>query len=135
MRRTWILITVCLAALTINLDTTIVNVALPELATSLDAGTRDLIIASLDDAGQADFAVRHIRGAIEQDPKLSGRLALWGRRLMGEALTQAQRVAAERDAPILCHGIDGVIPATDREGLAGVADLNAVLAQIDEALK
>jgi len=54
--------------------------------------------ASLDDAGQADFAVRHIRQAIVDDPRLGGRLALWGRRLMGEALTQAQRVAAERDA-------------------------------------
>ena len=69
-----------------------------EIAAYLDAGTRDLIIASLEDAGQADFAVRHIRQAIADDPKLSGRLALWGRRLMGEALTQAQRVAAERDA-------------------------------------
>jgi EmrB/QacA subfamily drug resistance transporter len=38
-----ILITVCLAALTINLDTTIVNVALPHLATSLHAGTSSLL--------------------------------------------------------------------------------------------
>jgi len=79
-----------------------------EIAAYLDADTRDLIIASLEDAGQADFAVRHIRAAIEQDPKLAGRLALWGRRLMGEALTQAQRVAAERDAlsSLLAGGID-----------------------------
>ena len=79
-----------------------------EIAAYLDAETRDLIIASLDDSGQADFAVRHIRQAIADDPKLSGRLALWGRRLMGEALTQAQRVAAERDAlsAFLAGGID-----------------------------
>ncbi len=79
-----------------------------EIAAYLDAGTRDLIIASLEDAGQADFAVRHIRQAIADDPRLSGRLALWGRRLMGEALTQAQRVAAERDAlsALLAGGID-----------------------------
>lgn len=79
-----------------------------EIAAYLDTGTRDLIIASLQDAGQADFAVRHIRQAIEADPKLSGRLALWGRRLMGEALTQAQRVAGERDAlsSLLAGGID-----------------------------
>ena len=49
-------------------------------------------------------------------------------------LARAQ-IAAERDDLIECHGIDGVIPAEDREGLAGVADLDAVLAQIDEALK
>ncbi len=79
-----------------------------EIAAYLDAETRDVIIASLEDTGQADFAVRHIRQAIDDDPKLAGRLALWGRRLMGEALTQAQRVAAERDAltALLAGGID-----------------------------
>ena len=79
-----------------------------EIAAYLDAATRDLIIASLEDSGQADFAVRRIRQAIVDDPKLGGRLALWARRLMGEALTQAQRVAAERDAltALLAGGID-----------------------------
>jgi hypothetical protein len=79
-----------------------------EIAAYLDADTRDLIVASLEDSGQAIFAVRHIRQAIVEDPKLAGRLALWGRRLMGEALTQAQRVAAERDAltALLAGGID-----------------------------
>ncbi|MBU1803279.1 MFS transporter [Nocardioides sp.] len=38
-----VLVTVCLAALTINLDTTIVNIALPSLARELDADTRDLL--------------------------------------------------------------------------------------------
>ena len=42
-RKPALLATVCLAALTINLDTTIVNVALPSLARELDAGTRDLL--------------------------------------------------------------------------------------------
>jgi tRNA-(MS[2]IO[6]A)-hydroxylase (MiaE)-like len=79
-----------------------------EIAAYLDTDTRDLIIASLEDTGQADFAVRHIRQSIEADPRLAGRLALWGRRLMGEALTQAQRVAAEREAlsGLLAGGID-----------------------------
>jgi hypothetical protein len=79
-----------------------------EIAAYLDSDTRDLIVASLEDSGQATFAVRHIRRAIDEDPKLAGRLALWGRRLMGEALTQAQRVAAERDAltALLAGGID-----------------------------
>jgi hypothetical protein len=79
-----------------------------EIAAYLDPETGDVIIASLEDTGQADFAVRHIRKAIDDDPKLAGRLALWGRRLMGEALTQAQRVAAERDAltALLAGGID-----------------------------
>lgn len=43
LRKPLILATVCLAALTINLDTTIVNVALPSLARELDADTRELL--------------------------------------------------------------------------------------------
>src|SRR6188508_3358076 len=38
----WILATVCAAVLAINLDTTIVNVALPSISGELDAGTRQL---------------------------------------------------------------------------------------------
>src|SRR6476659_3967743 len=79
-----------------------------EIATFLDAATRDLVIASLEDTGQADFVVERIRRAIADQPSIGGRLALWGRRLMGEALTQAQRVAAERDAlsSLLAGGVD-----------------------------
>jgi hypothetical protein len=69
-----------------------------EIAAYLDADTRDVIIAALEDAGHSAFVVDRVRAAIARDHRLGGRLALWGRRLMGEALTQAQRVAAERDA-------------------------------------
>ncbi len=41
-RRLLVLATVCLAVFAINLDTTIVNVALPDLGRQLDATTRDL---------------------------------------------------------------------------------------------
>jgi tRNA-(MS[2]IO[6]A)-hydroxylase MiaE-like protein len=79
-----------------------------EIAAYLDTGTRDLIVASLEDGGHAAFVVDRVRAAIAADPRLGGRLALWGRRLMGEALTQAQRVAADRDAltALLAGGID-----------------------------
>ena len=52
--------------------------------------------------------VERVRQTIAADPPLGGRLALWGRRLMGEALTQAQRVAAERDglSALLAGGVD-----------------------------
>ena len=79
-----------------------------EIAAFLDTETRDLVVASLDDEGHAAFVVGRVRAAIGADPRLAGRLALWGRRLMGEALTQAQRVAAERDAlsALLAGGVD-----------------------------
>jgi hypothetical protein len=79
-----------------------------EIAMFLDADTRTLIVESLADAGQSKFVVDRVRGAIAADPRVGGRLALWGRRLMGEALSQAQRVAAERDAlsALLAGGVD-----------------------------
>ncbi|MGH2578992.1 MAG: ferritin-like fold-containing protein [Actinomycetota bacterium] len=79
-----------------------------EIATFVDSDTRKLIIESLEDTGQAEFAVDRVRKAIEADHRVGGRLALWGRRLMGEALSQAQRVAAERDAlsALLSGGVD-----------------------------
>ncbi|WP_310962382.1 ferritin-like fold-containing protein [Nocardioides terrisoli] len=83
-----------------------------EIAAFVDAGTRELIMDSLQDAGQADFVVDRVKQAIADDHRVAGRLALWGRRLMGEALSQGQRVAAERDslAALLAGG-------TDRPGL------------------
>jgi hypothetical protein len=79
-----------------------------EIAAFVDAGTRQLIFDSLAHAGHANFVVDRVRRAIEEDHRVAGRLALWGRRLMGEALSQAQRVAAERDslAALLAGGVD-----------------------------
>ncbi len=79
-----------------------------EIAAFLDADTRTIIVDSLADAGQSVFVVDRVRAAIAADPRLGGRLALWGRRLMGEALSQAQRVAADRDAlsALLAGGVD-----------------------------
>ena len=68
-----------------------------EIAHTLDDETRALVIAVSDTTGNAEFAVSTVREAIVADPKVAGRLALWGRRLVGEAVSQAQRVAAERD--------------------------------------
>ena len=79
-----------------------------EIAAYLDVETRDLILTTLDDTGHSGFVVETVRRAIEENPKIAGRLALWARRLMGEALSQAQRVAAERDAltALLVGGVD-----------------------------
>ncbi|MDC5698614.1 ferritin-like domain-containing protein [Intrasporangium calvum] len=69
-----------------------------EISSYVDPDTRSLVLTVLEDQGQADFAVSAVRAAIEEDARIAGRLALWGRRLVGEAITQAQRVGVERDA-------------------------------------
>jgi hypothetical protein len=79
-----------------------------EIAAYLDPDTRDVVIRTLDDSLHTAFVIDRVRSAIAADARLGGRLALWGRRLMGEALIQAQRVAAERDAltALLAGGVD-----------------------------
>jgi hypothetical protein len=67
------------------------------VAQILDQETRDLVLTVLADTGHAEFVIARVREAVEADPRVAGRLALWARRLVGEALGQAQRVAAERE--------------------------------------
>ena len=59
-----------------------------EIAAFLPDPDRALVLEVLADTGHADFAVREVRAAIKADRKVPGRLSLWGRRLVGEAITQ-----------------------------------------------
>jgi hypothetical protein len=97
-----------------------------EISAFVDPKTRELVLAVCADNGQSDFIVERVRAGIDADPRVAGRLALWGRRLVGEALSQAQRVAAERDAlsSLLVGGID-------RPG-ADLAQIGRMLAQLTE---
>ncbi|MCK9926073.1 ferritin-like domain-containing protein [Frankia sp. Mgl5] len=83
-----------------------------EIAGRLAPQARALVLSVLADTGHAAFAVERVRAAIATNPVVAGRLALWARRLVGEALTQAQRVAVDRDA------LTGL--------LAGVGDLQEI---------
>lgn len=67
------------------------------VAQVLDPANRDLVLTVLADTGHSEFVIARVREAIELDPRVAGRLALWARRILGEALGQAQRVAAERE--------------------------------------
>jgi hypothetical protein len=87
-----------------------------EVAAFVDEPTRELIHEVLSDAGRAEFAEREVRAAVAEQPWLAGRLALWSRRLVGEAISQAQHVLADRDSLMLL-----LIQGTGE--LAGVAAL------------
>ena len=68
-----------------------------EIASFLPHPDQALVLEVLADTGHADFAVREVRAAIKADRKVPGRLSLWGRRLVGEAMSQSQAVIAEHD--------------------------------------
>lgn len=68
-----------------------------ELAGWLPEPTASVVREVLADTGHSAFAEREVRAACEREPIARDRLALWGRRLLGEAVTHAQHVVAERD--------------------------------------
>ena len=70
-----------------------------EIAAFVDADTRNLVHEVLADEDLHAYIVAQVRqGHASTTRSSAGRLSLWGRRLVGEALSQAQRVAADRDA-------------------------------------
>jgi hypothetical protein len=97
-----------------------------EIAAYVDSDTRDLVIRVLDDSGRADFVVTAVRDAIGADPRVAGRLALWGRRLVGEALSQAQHVAVERDA------LTGLLIGAPGRPAADLAELGRMLVRLTD---
>lgn len=97
-----------------------------EISVLLDEQTRSLVLTVFADTGHADFVVAKVRAAIEADPRVGGRLALWGRRLMGEALSQAQRVAAERDA------LASLLAGSSGDGGMDLVELGRMFTRITE---
>ncbi|MFJ4168303.1 ferritin-like fold-containing protein [Paenarthrobacter sp. NPDC089714] len=72
----------------------------------LDSGIQHFV-QQVCSADQATEALRILlRRALRDDPRLASRLSLWGRRIVGEALTQAQRVGLEHPdlGPLLRDG-------------------------------
>ena len=68
-----------------------------EVGSVLDPETAALVLEVCSELGGTAVVIEEVRAAIARDPRLAGRLALWGRRLLGEMLSQAQSVAAAHD--------------------------------------
>ncbi|GIG41676.1 ferritin-like fold-containing protein [Cellulomonas phragmiteti] len=83
------------------------------VARGLDEESARLVAEVLDDAPRSELAVRELDAACADDAVLSSRLALWGRRLVGEALGVVQRVA---QSPEVARVLDR---AGSPEGTAG----------------
>ncbi|MEU3016224.1 MULTISPECIES: ferritin-like fold-containing protein [unclassified Nocardiopsis] len=98
-----------------------------------DGDTRALVEDVLAETERGEFVAGQVRAALEDDPKLAGRLSLWARRLVGEALSQAQAVAVDRPelAALLARdprvaGRPGRDADAERAGDSGLGDLAAV---------
>jgi len=68
-----------------------------EIADALPDDAADVVRAVLSETGHSQFVVAEVKAAVTASDKQRHRLALWSRRLLGEAITQAQYVLAEHD--------------------------------------
>lgn len=68
-----------------------------EIADSLPDEVAGVVRAALAETGHSQFVVAQVRAAVTTSSKQRSRLALWSRRLLGEAITQAQYLLADHD--------------------------------------
>ena len=68
-----------------------------EIADALPGGAGDVVREVLAETGHSQFVVAEVQAAVTASDKQRHRLALWSRRLLGEAITQAQYVLAQHD--------------------------------------
>ncbi|MBW0017650.1 MAG: hydroxylase [Mycobacterium sp.] len=68
-----------------------------EIADGLADEVADVVRAALSETGHSQFVVAEVRAAVTASGKQRSRLALWSRRLLGEAITQAQYLLADHD--------------------------------------
>ncbi len=81
-----------------------------EIADGLPDEIADVVRAALSETGHSQFVVAEVRAAVTSSGKQRSRLALWSRRLFGEAITQAQYVLADHDelVDLLLSGTGGL---------------------------
>ena len=86
-----------------------------EIADVLPDEVADVVRGVLSETGHSQFVVAEVRAAVASSGKQRNRLTLWARRLLGEAITQAQYVMAEHDelTDLVVSGTGGLGKITD----------------------
>ncbi len=92
------------------------------IAERLDAPTREAIAQVRTSDEQISVLTSLLKKMLSEDPRLSSRLALWGRRMVGEALTQVQRIGARHSFLV------GLRPDATQEQAA--AEVSAILSML-----
>jgi tRNA isopentenyl-2-thiomethyl-A-37 hydroxylase MiaE len=86
-----------------------------EIADVLPHEVADVVRGVLAETGHSQFVVAEVRAAVAASDVHRSRLALWSRRLLGEAITQAQYVLAEHDdlVDLVMAGTAGLVQMTE----------------------
>lgn len=92
-----------------------------ELSDMLPSDSQAVMAEVMSETANSQFARDQVRAAVEADPSIKSALVLWGRRLLGEAITHAQWVlAAEEEVTDLLFA-----GASSLTGVAGFFDVVA----------
>ena len=85
------------------------------IANSLPDDVADVVREVLGETVHSQFVVAEVRSAVSSSSRQRSRLALWSRRLLGEAITQAQYVMADHDelVDLVVAGSGGLRQLTD----------------------
>lgn len=97
-----------------------------EMARLVDPATRAVVEEVVADDGKREYLIRVVRDSVAPGSPEASRLSLWGRRLVGEALTQAQQVAADREA------MGGLLVGTIERPGADLGEIGAILRRVTE---
>ena len=86
-----------------------------EIADALPAEAASVVRAVLSETGHSQFVVAEVKAAVTASDKQRHRLALWSRRLLGEAITQAQFVLADHDelVDLVVSSNEGLVRLTE----------------------
>lgn len=86
-----------------------------EIADVLPDEVAGVVRQVLAETAHSQFVIAEVRAAVTGSQKQRHRLALWSRRLLGEAITQAQFVLADHDelVDLVVSGTDGLGHLTD----------------------
>src|SRR6202047_4677303 len=71
-----------------------------QIANELPNEVADVVRATMSETGHSQFVVAEVRAAVTRSARQRSRLVLWSRRLLGEAITQAQYVLAEHECVV-----------------------------------
>lgn len=82
---------------------------LVELAGAAPEWVRALTEGTFNASAHAEWTVQQLQEVVDDEPQLSARLALWGRRVMGECVLLVQKLFLEHPALLgYAGGADGV---------------------------
>lgn len=86
-----------------------------EIADVLPDAAADVVRSVLSETGHSQFVVAEVRAAVTASDRQRHRLALWSRRLLGEAITQAQYVMADHDelVDLVISSSDGLLQMSE----------------------